>query len=184
MRNVQCAMGDRIRFPQWADNVFEKIAFSIFLLSSFATTAMANNQTIEYGDAPELIEGCEKIFVDVRADMSVLDNIIVKIRRNLLPAKRDLQIVSKPENSDIHLQFYYESQTVYGGAYPGGRIVRMPVGTVVKILGKNRAWLLMSYSVERRSYWIAIGLGLGRRVPEAEFAREFVKAYLTAKSPQ
>ena len=37
----------------------KKIVFSVFLLCSFAVTAMAQNQTIEYGGADELndIEG-------------------------------------------------------------------------------------------------------------------------------
>src|SRR5262249_8003395 len=153
--------------------------FSVFLLCSFAATAAAQNQTIEYGSADEL-KDVEKIFVDTRADMGVRDNIIKEIRKNLLSANLDLQIVSKPEDSDIHLRFYYETQTVHGGTYPGGVIVKTPVATVVKILGKDRVRLLMSYSGDRRSYGIRVGWEW--RKPEVQFAREFAKAYLAAKS--
>jgi len=156
----------------------KKIAFSVFLLSLFAPTAMAQNQTIEYGSADEL-KDIEKVFVDTKADMAVRDKIIAEIRKSLRPIKRDLKIVSKPEDSDIHLRFYYETQTVNGGTvnsgpYPGVAIVKIPVGTVMKILGEDRVRLLMSYDIDRRTRGVRITWSWRR--PEAEFAREFVKA--------
>jgi hypothetical protein len=161
----------------------KKFAFSIFLLCAFAATSAAQNQTIEHGGADEL-KGVEKIFVDARTDVSVRDKIIKEIRKNLRAVKRELIIVSKPEESDIHLRFHYEWENVAHGegpAGPAGRPTKIPVGTVVKILGQDRVRLLMSYSFTRpnfvtgRNYW-------DRRKHDVEFAREFAKAYLAANS--
>jgi hypothetical protein len=161
----------------------KRIAFSVFLLCSFAATISAQNQTIENGSADEL-KGVEKIFVDARTDMSVRDKIIAEIRKKLRAVKRELIIVSKPEESDIHLRFHYEWKTVAHGegpAGPAGRMTKIPVGMVVKILGQDRVRLLMSYNftppnfVTGRNYW-------DRRKHEVEFAREFAIAYLAANS--
>jgi len=160
----------------------KKIAFSVFLLCAFAATATAQNPTIEYGSADEL-KDVEKIFVDSKEDMVIRDDIIAEIRKNLSAVKRELIIVSKPEESDIHLRFYYETQSAHGGTYPGGVILKEPVGTVMKILSKDRIRLLMSYSGARRTYRGVI-VGLGIRKPEIVFAREFAKAYLAANSPK
>jgi len=161
----------------------KKIAFKVFLLCSFAATVTAQNQTIEKGSADEL-KGVEKIFVDVRAEMSVRDRILAEIRKNLRAAKRELIIVSKPEESDTHLRFHYEWQTAHGEG-PGGTTVmtkKIPVGTVVKILGKDRVRLLMSYSIPPPNF--VTGIGWDTRKHDVEFAREFAKAYLVANSPK
>jgi endo-1,4-beta-mannosidase len=160
----------------------KKIAFSVFLLCSFAATVTAQKQTIEYGSADEL-KGVEKIFVDAKADMSVRDKILAEIRKKLRAVKRELIIVSKPEESDIHLRFHYEWETAHGEgpAYPTRLTIKIPVGTVVKILGKDRVRLLMSYSFTRPNF--ATGVGWDRRKHEVEFAREFAQAYLAA-NPQ
>jgi len=160
----------------------KKIAFSVFLLYSFAATVTAQNQTIENGSADEL-KGVEKIFVDARADMAVRDKIIAEIRKSLRAVNRELIIVSKPEESDIHLRFHYEWQKIAHGegpAPPIGRMTKIPVGTVVKILGQDRVRLLMSYSFERPNF--VTGVTWARRNHEVEFAREFAKAYLAANS--
>jgi hypothetical protein len=160
----------------------KKIAFGVFLLCSFAAAAMAQNQTIEQGGADEL-KDVGKVFVDVRAELKVQDSIIKEIRKNLRAVKRELKIVSKPEESDIHLRFHYEWETVHaegpGGAI--GRSMKIPVGTVVKILGQDRVRLLMSYSFTRPNF--VTGVGWDRRKHEVEFAREFAKAFLAA-NPQ
>jgi len=57
-------------------------------------------------------------------------------------------------------------------------ILRTPVGSVVKILSKDRVRVLMSYNKKQRSF--RVGFGHGK--PEIEFAREFVKVYLVANS--
>ena len=159
----------------------KKIAFNVFLLCSFAATVIAQDQTIENGGADEL-KGVEKIFVDVRAELSVRDRILAEIRKNLRAAKRELIIVSEPEESDIHLRFHYEWQTARGEG-PGGTTVmtkKIPVGTVVKILGKDRVRLLMSYSIPPPNF--VTGIGWDTRKHHVEFAREFAKAYLAANS--
>jgi hypothetical protein len=159
----------------------KKIAFNVLLLCSFAATVTAQNQTIENGSADEL-KGVEKIFVDVRGEMSVRDRISAVIRNNPREAKCELIIVSKPEESDTHLRFQYEWQTVLGEG-PGGTIVRItkiPVGTVVKILGKDRVRLLMSYSGAQPNF--VTGISWDTRNHDVEFAREFAKAYLAANS--
>ncbi|HMB27831.1 MAG TPA: hypothetical protein VKS99_06975 [Blastocatellia bacterium] len=161
----------------------KKIAFNVFLLSSFAVTVTAQKETIENGSADEL-KGVEKIFVDVRADISVRDRILAEIRKNLRAAKRELIIVSKPEESDIHLRFHYEWQTVHGEG-PGGTTVmtkKIPVGTVVKILGKDRVRLLMSYSGASPNF--VTGTTWDRRKHEVDFAREFAKTYMAANYPK
>jgi hypothetical protein len=160
-----------------------KIAFSVFLLCSFAATVTAQNQTVENSSADEL-KGVEKIFVDVGADMSVRDRILAEIRKKLRAVKRELIIVSKPEESDIHLRFHYEWQTAHGEG-PGGTTVmtkKIPVGTVVKILGKDRVRLLMSYSISPPNF--VTGITWDTRKHEVEFAREFAKAYLAANPPK
>jgi len=160
----------------------KKIAFSVFLLCSFAATVTAQNQTIEKGSADEL-KGVEKIFVDAKTDMSVREKIISEIRKNLRSAKRELMIVSKPEEADIHLRFHYEMEKIVHGegpAPPIGRMTKIPVGSVVKILGQDRVRLLMSYSFDRPNF--VTGGTWDRRKHEVEFAREFAKAYLAANS--
>lgn len=158
----------------------KKIAFSVFLLL-FAVTVTAQNETIEHGGADEL-KGVEKIFVDARTDMSVREKIISEIRKKLRAVKRELKIVSKPEESDIHLRFHYEYETVHGEGpgYPTGRVIKIPVGMVVKILGGDRVRLLMSYSFDRPNF--VTGVRGDRRKHDVEFAREFAKAYLAANS--
>jgi hypothetical protein len=160
----------------------KKIAFNVFLLCAFAATITAHRQTIEKGSADEL-KGVEKIFVDARTDMSVRDKIISEIRKKLRAVKRELIIVSKPEESDIHVRFHYELEKIVHGegpAPPIGRITKIPVGTVVKILGQDRVRLLMSYSFERPNF--VTGVTWDRRKHEVDFAREFAKAYLAANS--
>jgi hypothetical protein len=159
-----------------------KIAFSVFLLCSFAATVTAQNQTIEYGSADEL-KGVEKKFVDTRADMAVRDKIIAEIRKKLRAVKHELIIVSKPEESDIHLRFHYELEKIAHGEGPTppiGRITKIPYGTVVKILGQDRVRLLMSYSFNRPNF--VTGVTWDRRNHEVKFAHEFAKAYLAANS--
>jgi hypothetical protein len=177
--NAQWPMESDFRMRQ--SMRLKKIAFNGFLLCSFAATVTAQNQTIENGSADEL-KGVEKIFVDVRGEMSVRDRIAAVIRNNLREADCELIIVSKPEESDTHLRFHYEWQTVLGEG-PGGTTVRttkIPVGTVVKILGKDRVRLLMSYSGAPPNF--VTGISWDTRNHDVEFAREFAKAYLAANS--
>jgi len=155
-------------------------AFAVFLFCAFAAAAAAQNQTKELGGADEL-KDVTKVYVDTGKLMVERENITLEIRNKLREAKRDLKFVSKPEDSDVHLRFSYETRTGHGGANPGGVVEKVPVGEVVKILGKDRARVLMSYSKEPRR-GIGIGIGFGKGKPDIELAREFVKAYLAANS--
>ncbi|HKQ78828.1 MAG TPA: hypothetical protein VJ810_34335 [Blastocatellia bacterium] len=155
----------------------KEFAISIFLLFSIAATASAQNQTVEYGSADEL-KDVTKVFMDTGTDMDAYDDIIAEIRKKLREVKRELKFVSKPEDSDVHLRFSYETLTLHGGERPPRVILSTPVGSVVKILSKDRVRVLMSYSKKQRSF--RIGFGQGK--PEIEFAREFVKVYLVANS--
>ncbi len=159
----------------------KRIAYSVFLLCAFAAAAArAQDQTIEQGAADEL-KDVTKVYVDTREGMGTVENITLEIRKKLREAKRELKFVTKPEDSDVHLRFGYETQTGHGGSNPQGVISKTPVGTVVRIISKDRVRVLMSYTKERRG-GIGIGIGLGKGKPEIEFAREFVKAYLAANS--
>ena len=160
---------------------FEKIAFGLFLLCAFASTTAAQNKIKVLGSADEL-KDVTKVFVDTGALFEERENITMEIQKKLRGAKRELKFVSKPEDSDIHLQFAYETWTSHGGADSREAVVKVPVGEVVKILNKDRVRVLMSYSKERRG--IGIGIVFGNGKPEVEFAREFVKAYLAANSPK
>ena len=156
---------------------FEKIAFGFFLLCALAATSAAQNKIKELGSADEL-RGVTQVFVDTGTLSEERENITLEIQKKLRGAKRELKFVSKPEDSDIHLQFAYETWTSPGGADSRGADVKVPVGEVMKILNKDRVRVLMSYSKERRGF----GIGFGKDKPEVEFAREFVKAYLAANS--
>ena len=160
---------------------FEKIAFGFFILCAFAATTAAQNKIKILGSADEL-KDVTKVFVDTGELIEERENITLEIQKKLRGAKRELKFVSKPEDSDIHLQFAYEMWASNGGAESRGEAVKVPVGEVVKILNKDRVRVLMSYSKERRGFGIGIGFGNGK--PEVEFAREFVKAYLAANSPK
>ena len=158
---------------------FEKITFGFCLLCAFAATTAAQNKIKVLGSADEL-RGVTTVFVDTGTLSEERENITLEIQKKLRGAKRELKFVSKPEDSDIHLQFAYETWASPGGADSRGEVVKVPVGEVLKILNKDRVRVLMSYSKERRGF--GIGIGFGKDKPEVEFAREFVKAYLAANS--
>jgi hypothetical protein len=158
---------------------FEKIAFGFFLLCAFAATTAAQNKIKVLG-SPDELKDVTKVFVDTGALFEERENITQEIQKKL----RKLEFVSKPEDSDIHLQFAYETWVSPGGADSEGAVVKVAVGEAVKILNKDRVRVLMSYSKERRGTGIGIGIVFGKVKPEVEFAREFVKAYLAANSPK
>src|SRR5215470_17776185 len=113
----------------------KKIACVFFLLFLFAATATVQSQTIEKG-GPDELKGVAKIFVDARTDAKVRERITSEIHKKLRAAKRELVVVSTPEEADIHLRFHYERETFHGEGpgYPGGKPTKVTFGTVVKIL--------------------------------------------------
>jgi hypothetical protein len=89
----------------------------------------------------------------------------VKEIQKQLPA---LEIVSKPEDADIHLKFSLQRKHIPKSGPPMG------VGKALKVVGNNRVRLLLEYEEDRTRKKV------GKRNPAGEFAKEFVKAYLSA----
>jgi hypothetical protein len=135
----------------------------------------AQNPTIEYGDTSEL-KGVEKIFIDTKTDLDLRKIIGIEIHKRL----PKLQIVSRPEDSDIHLRFYYDKETYPSATEPYPRIIPIPVAIVEKVIDKDRVRILMGYKGNRPSKRIIFGPS--RTSPETSFAEEFVKVYLEANS--
>src|SRR5262249_4483089 len=129
-------------------------ALSVLLLCSAGAPAPAQSQTAEYGSPGEL-KDVAKIFIDTGTDLNLRDDIAAEIHKKL----RDLKFASKPEESDVHLRFAYETHTAHGGSNPQGVILKTPVGTVVKVLGKDRVLVLMSFKPQRAGVGISIGFG-------------------------
>jgi hypothetical protein len=136
----------------------------------------AQNPTIEYGDTGEL-SGVEKIFIDTKTDLDLRKIIGIEIHKRL----PKLQIVSRPEDSDIHLRFYYDREA-YPSNLPNPHVIAVPVAIVEKVIDKDRVRILMGYKGNRPSKRIIFGPS--RTSPETIFAEEFVKAYLDShKTP-
>jgi hypothetical protein len=146
--------------------------------------AQAQDQTIEYGDTSEL-KGVTKIFIDTKGDADLRKMIGLELHKKL----PKLEIVSKPEESDVHLRFYYEKEpyatsTPYPYPYPHpypipspGYVV-VPVSLVEKIIGKDRVRVLMG----SKGYRTRVSISWRR--PESRFVGDFVKAYLEANKHQ
>src|SRR5262245_55624194 len=123
----------------------------LIFLSVCAITAgvQAQDQIIEYGDTSEL-KGVTKIFIDTRGDADLRKMIGLEIHKKL----PKLEIVSKPEESDVHLRFYYEKEpyaasTPYPYPYPHPYpvpttgYVMAPVSLVEKVISSDRVRVLM-----------------------------------------
>lgn len=101
------------------------------LILVFALQALSQEPTIEYG-RPNELRGVAKIFVDTGIDLQQRQ-LIVKAIQKRLP---NLDVVSRPEESEIHLRFS-QVQTRDGKT--------KEVGTVVKLIGNNRVRVLLSF---------------------------------------
>jgi hypothetical protein len=127
---------------------------------------------VEQGSLGEL-NGVMKVWVDTNMEVRYRAEIVKEIQKRL-PA---LEIAPKPEDADIHLKFSPQSKTetqVWREGIPGPRPDRR-AGKVVKVVGNDRVRLLLEYEEDR--YRIKF---FGKPNPAEEFAREFVKAYLSA----
>jgi hypothetical protein len=105
-----------------------KISLLSLLIIAFALPVLAQEPTIEYGQSAEL-RGVTKIFVDTGIDTQQRE-LIVKAIQKRLP---NLNVVSRHEESDIHLRFSL-IQTKDGKT--------KEVGTIVKLVGNNRVRIL------------------------------------------
>src|SRR5215510_13221091 len=108
----------------------KRIAETTFLLFVSVVPVVAQAPTVEYGQASEL-RGVTKVFVDTGVDARQRE-MIVKVMRKQLP---ELEVVSRPEDADIHLRFSLRETR---DGYTEG------VGTVVKLVGGNRERVLLS----------------------------------------
>jgi hypothetical protein len=140
----------------------------VLLVLACALPVSGQGPTIEYGQ-PEELRGVTKVFVDTRTYVQKREKI-VKVITRYLP---NLQVVSRPEESDIHLR--YSLKGLRNGK-------REEMGTVVKLLGGNRERVLLSVEDELppiNDGGSIVSYGLEQARP-LMFAREFVKAYRRA----
>jgi hypothetical protein len=155
------------------------------LLLLISLPASAQEPVVEYG-APAELRSVSKIFIDTGMDIRQREQIIKEIRKTL----PGLTVVSRPEDSDIHLRFMLtDKNTGHNAVYPypypppasGGVAVGIPgiditwregVGTVLRRVGAGRVRVLLSFRDARGNRF--------ERKPSTNFAREFVKAYKKA----
>jgi hypothetical protein len=150
--------------------MFSKLFGLTFLVLASSLLTSAQESGIEYGQASEL-RGVTKVFVDTGADIQQR-NLIVKEIQKRLP---DLEVVSRPEESDIHLRFFLRETK------PGKTDW---LGTVVKFVESNRVRVLFSYRddtlpIFERETLMSSAMDLAK--PHI-FVRQFVKVYRKANS--
>jgi hypothetical protein len=147
---------------------FGKIGWFSLLVLTFASPVLAQSPIIEYGQ-PDELRGVKKVFVGLNAQQR---EVVVREIKKQLP---DLEVVSRPEESDIHLRFFLKETR--DGRTEG-------VGTVVKLLDANRARELCSFKDNLSPIYEQHSIknyAVERAMP-LRFAREFVKAYKKANS--
>jgi hypothetical protein len=145
-----------------------KIGWLSLLILTFALPVLAQKPVIEEGQ-PDELRGVTKVFVGLEAQQR---QVVVREIKKQLP---DLEIVSRPEESDIHLLLYLKETR-------DGRIEG--VGTVVKLIDANHARALYSFKDDLPPIYEQHSIksyGIERIMP-LRFAREFVKAYKKANA--
>jgi hypothetical protein len=149
---------------------FRKMRWLSLIVLTFALPVLAQTPIIEYGE-PDELRGVKKVFVDTGHD-SQQRGVVVKEIKKQLP---DLEIVSHPEESDIHLRFFLKEKR--DGRTEG-------IGTIVKLIDANRARALLSFKdylspIYERNSIKSYGI---EYIMPIKFAREFVKAYKKANN--
>jgi hypothetical protein len=145
---------------------FRKIGLSSLLVLTFALPILAQTPVIEYG-RPDELRGVTKVFVGLDAQQR---EVVVREIKKQLPG---LEIVSRPDESDIHLLFSLKETR-------DGRIEG--VGTVVKLIDASHARELYSFKDNLSPIYEQHSIksyGIDRIMP-LRFARGFVKAYKKA----
>jgi hypothetical protein len=143
-----------------------KFGWLSLLILTFTLSVAAQTPIIETG-RPEELRGVTKVFVGLDAEQR---QVVVKEIKKELP---NLEIVSRPEESDIHLLFFLKETR-------DGRIESL--GTVVKLIDVKRARTLFSFKDDLPPIYAqhsAKNRGIEYAMP-LNFAREFVKAYKKA----
>ena len=145
---------------------FREMGWSSLLILTLALPVLAQTPVIEDGQ-PDELRGVTKVFVGLDAQQR---EVVVKEIKKQLP---DLEIVSRPEESDIHLLLSLKETR-------DGRIEG--VGTVVKLIDANHARALCSFKDDLSPIYEQLSLkGFGvERIMPLRFARQFVKAYKKA----
>lgn len=147
---------------------FRKMSWLSLLVLTFTLPVYAQAPIIEYGQPAEL-RGVTKVFVDTGLDAQQRGVVVKEIKKQL----PDLEIVSRPEESEIHLRFFLKEMR-------DGRIEW--VGTVVKLIDANHMRALCSFKDDLPPIYEQHSIksyGIERIMP-LRFAREFVKAYKKA----
>ena len=148
---------------------FGKIGWISLLVLTFASPVWAQSPIIEYGQ-PDELRGVTKVFVG--ASLDAQRAVVVRELKKQLP---DLEVVSRPEESDIHLRFFLKEER--NGRTEG-------VGTVVKLIDANRVRALYSFKDDLSPIYEQHSVknyGIERTMP-LRFAREFVRAYKKANN--
>jgi hypothetical protein len=145
---------------------FKKMARLSLLVLTLALPVFAQTPVIEHGQ-PDELRGVTKVFVGLDAQQR---EVVVKEIKRQLPG---LEIVSRPDESDIHLLFSLKETR-------DGRVEGL--GTVVKLIDANHARALYSFKDNLSPIYEQHSIksyGIDRLMP-LKFAREFVKAYKKA----
>jgi hypothetical protein len=148
------------------NNSFRKMVWLSLLVLTFALPVLAQTPVIEYGQ-PDELRGVTKVFIGIDAQQR---DVVVREIKKQLP---NLEIASRPDESDIHLLFSLKETR-------DGRIEG--VGTVVKLIDANRARAIYSFKDNLPPIYEQNSIksyGIERIMP-LKFAREFVKAYKKA----
>lgn len=153
-----------------------KKLLSILLFALSCNLTAQAQAKVEVGDLENLI-GVKKVFIDTGNDMDLHDEIGAEIRK----AIPELKFAAKPEETPIHLRFYMPSNLRKSGPLPP-QAVRVPEGSVVKIINEDNYRVLLTYKAQGGGVKV-VPFGKKAR-PDLDFAREFVKAYQKANAPQ
>lgn len=110
------------------------------------------------------------MFVDTGMDLESRDRILREIQKGA----PNLTVVSRPEDTDIHLRFHMDDEDNYAVIVPakariGIASVSRGAGTVVKVVDDKRVRVLWSRKDSKKTF-------LDSR-PSTSFGREFVKLY-------
>lgn len=147
---------------------FRKMGWSSLMVLMFALPVLAQTPIIEYGQTDEL-RGVTKVFVDTGLDYQQRGVVVKEIKKQL----PDLEIVSSPGESDIHLRFFLKERR--DGRTEG-------IGTVIKLIDAKRARALLSFKEDLSPIYERNSIksyGIEHIMP-LKFAKEFVKAYKKA----
>lgn len=144
----------------------KKMSGLLFLIFAFVLYVPAQQPSVEYGQPSEL-RGVTKIFVDSGFDARQREQIAKEIRKRL----PDLEIVSRPEDSEFHLRYSANDEE------------DEITGAIVKIVGENRVRVLFSFKETPQIFASDSIVGFGMRYAKPNiFAAQFVKVYKKANS--